>query len=49
MFSKPGCEDILRENSVPEGQPAPILTPEERARNEAAHKWHTVYDDAESQ
>jgi oxalate decarboxylase/phosphoglucose isomerase-like protein (cupin superfamily) len=46
IFSKPGFEDILRENSVLEGQQATVLTPAERARNEASHKWHTVYDDS---
>jgi mannose-6-phosphate isomerase-like protein (cupin superfamily) len=45
IFSKPGFEDIQRENSVLEGQPATVITPEERARNEAKHKWHTNYDD----
>ena len=45
IFSKPGFEDIQRENSVLEGQPATVITPEERARNEAKHKWHTSYDD----
>jgi mannose-6-phosphate isomerase-like protein (cupin superfamily) len=45
IFSKPGFEDIQRENSVPEGQPATVITPEERARNEETHKWHTTYDD----
>ena len=46
IFSKPGFEEILRGNSVLEGQPATVLTAEERARNEAKHKWHTVYDEA---
>jgi Cupin domain len=32
IFSKPGFEDIQRENSVLEGQPATVITPEERAR-----------------
>lgn len=44
IFSKPGFEDILRENSVLEGEQATILTAEERARTEARHSWHTAYD-----
>ena len=42
IFSKPGFEDIQRENSVLEGQPTTVITPEERARNEAKHNWHTI-------
>jgi mannose-6-phosphate isomerase-like protein (cupin superfamily) len=47
IFSKPGFEEILRENSVLEGQPATVLTAAERARNEARHRWHTVYEDTQ--
>src|ERR1700737_3440939 len=45
IFSKPGFEEIQGENPVLEGTPATVITPEERARNEAKHKWHTSYDD----
>ena len=34
----------MRESSVPEGQPAPPLPPDELARIRARHRWHTVYE-----
>jgi oxalate decarboxylase/phosphoglucose isomerase-like protein (cupin superfamily) len=43
IFSKPGFEEMMRENSVLEGQPVTPITPEERAQTRERHKWHTVY------
>jgi quercetin dioxygenase-like cupin family protein len=45
VFSRPGFEELMRENSVPEGQPATPVSPEEFARNRARNRWHTVYDE----
>ena len=45
IFSKPGFEELMRENSVLEGEPATILSAEERARNQARHKWHTIHEE----
>lgn len=42
VFSKPGFEEMMRDNSVLEGQPVPPMTPDERARIQARHKWHTI-------
>ena len=42
VFSRPGFEELMRDNSVPEGQPVTLLTPEERAAIQARHRWHTV-------
>jgi quercetin dioxygenase-like cupin family protein len=44
IFSRPGFEELMRENSVLEGQPVPPESAEERARVRAKHRWHTVYD-----
>jgi quercetin dioxygenase-like cupin family protein len=41
-FSKPGFEELMRDNSVPEGQPVTPMTPEERAAIQAKHRWHTI-------
>lgn len=43
IFSKPGFEELMRENSVLEGQPVTPMTAEERAQIRERHKWHTVY------
>ena len=43
IFSKPGFEELMRENSVLEGQPVVPLTAEERDRIREKHRWHTVY------
>ena len=43
IFSKPGFEELMRENSVPEGQPVTPISAEERAKIRARHSWHTVY------
>jgi quercetin dioxygenase-like cupin family protein len=42
VFSKPGFEELMRENSVLEGQPVPPMTPDERERIQARHRWHTI-------
>jgi quercetin dioxygenase-like cupin family protein len=42
VFSKPGFEELMRDNSVPEGQPVTPMTAEERARIQAKHRWHTI-------
>jgi quercetin dioxygenase-like cupin family protein len=44
IFSKPGFEQLMRENSVLEGEPATPVTAEEFAAIRARHRWHTVYD-----
>jgi quercetin dioxygenase-like cupin family protein len=41
-FSRPGFEDLMRENSVLEGQPVTPISAEERARIQAKHSWHTI-------
>lgn len=41
-FSKPGFEELMRENSVLEGQPVTLISAEERARIQAKHRWHTI-------
>jgi oxalate decarboxylase/phosphoglucose isomerase-like protein (cupin superfamily) len=41
-FSKPGFEELMRDNSVLEGQPVIPMTPEERALVQAKHRWHTI-------
>ena len=41
-FSKPGFEELMRDNSVLEGQPVIPMTAAERATIQAKHSWHTV-------
>ncbi len=43
VFSKPGFEEMMRENSVPEGEAATPLSAEETARIRARNRWHTHY------
>ena len=43
IFSKPGFEELMRENSVLEGQPVIPLSAGERDRIREKHRWHTVY------
>lgn len=43
IFSKPGFEELMRDNSVREGQPVVPMTPEERDRIRKRHSWHTTY------
>lgn len=42
IFSKPGFEALMRENSVLEGEPVTELTAAEQAQIQARHSWHTV-------
>jgi quercetin dioxygenase-like cupin family protein len=42
VFSQPGFEELMRDNSVPEGQPVTPMSPEERAQVQARHRWHTI-------
>lgn len=42
-FSKPGFEELMRDNSVLEGQPVTPISPAEREQIRARHRWHTVY------
>jgi quercetin dioxygenase-like cupin family protein len=44
FFSKPGFEELMRENSVLEGEPMVPLTQAERTANQERHKWHTQYE-----
>jgi quercetin dioxygenase-like cupin family protein len=41
-FSRPGFEELMRDNSVLEGQPIIPISAEERARIQAKHSWHTI-------
>ena len=43
IFSKPGFEALMRDNSVPEGQPVTPMSAEERAQIRKRHSWHTIY------
>lgn len=43
IFSKPGFEELMRDNSVPEGQPVTPMSVEERDQIRKRHSWHTVY------
>jgi quercetin dioxygenase-like cupin family protein len=42
IFSRPGFEELMRDNSVLEGQPVTPISPEERAQIQARHRWHTI-------
>ena len=41
-FSKPGFEELMRDNSVLEGQPVIPMSADERAQIQAKHRWHTI-------
>lgn len=43
IFSKPGFEELMRDNSVREGQPVTPISPEEREEIRKRHSWHTVF------
>lgn len=43
IFSKPGFEELMRDNSVLEGQPVTPISAEERERIRQKHRWHTAY------
>jgi quercetin dioxygenase-like cupin family protein len=44
FFSKPGFEDYMRDTSVPEGQPAPPMSPADLEAIRQKHAAHTVYE-----
>ena len=48
VFSKPGFEELMRDNSVPEGQPVTPISAEERDSIRKRHSWHTIYPPATS-
>jgi quercetin dioxygenase-like cupin family protein len=41
-FSKPGFEELMRDNSVLEGQPVIPMSADERAQIRAKHRRHTI-------
>jgi quercetin dioxygenase-like cupin family protein len=43
VFSKPGFEELMRDNSVLEGQPITPISPEEREVIRRRHSWHTIF------
>jgi len=43
VFSRPGFEELMRDNSVPEGQPVVPMSAEERDAIRKRHSWHTIY------
>ena len=43
IFSRPGFEELMRDNSVLEGQPVTPISPEEREQIRKRHSWHTIY------
>jgi mannose-6-phosphate isomerase-like protein (cupin superfamily) len=43
-FSAPGFEELMRANSVLEGEPDRPITAVERAQIEARNSWHTVHE-----
>jgi quercetin dioxygenase-like cupin family protein len=42
IFSRPGFEELMRDNSVLEGQPVTPISAEERDQIRKRHRWHTV-------
>jgi len=44
FFPEPGYEEYLRDTSVREGQPAPVLSGPELAQIRERHKAHIVFD-----
>jgi quercetin dioxygenase-like cupin family protein len=44
LFDQPGFEDLLRETSVPEGQPVVPLTSAELSAIRAHHQSHVIYE-----
>ena len=44
IFSKPGFEELMRANSVLEGEPVTPLTAAEQAQNRARNRWHTIHE-----
>lgn len=43
IFSKPGFEELMRDNSVREGQPVTPISAEERDQIRKRHSWHTIF------
>ena len=43
IFSKPGFEELMRDNSVLEGQPVTPISAEERDQIRKRHSWHTAF------
>ena len=43
VFSKPGFEELMRDNSVLEGQPVTPVSAEEREQIRKRHSWHTIF------
>ena len=43
IFSKPGFEELMRDNSVLEGQLVTPISAEEREQIRQRHSWHTVF------
>jgi quercetin dioxygenase-like cupin family protein len=43
VFSKPGFEELMRDNSVPEGEPVTPISAAEREQIRKRHSWHTVF------
>jgi mannose-6-phosphate isomerase-like protein (cupin superfamily) len=43
IFSKPGFEELMRDNSVLEGQPVTPISPHEHEQIRQRHSWHTIY------
>jgi quercetin dioxygenase-like cupin family protein len=44
FFSAPGFEELMRDNSVLEGEPDRPITAAERRQIEARNSWHTVHE-----
>jgi len=45
IFSAPGFEELMRENSVLEGEPDRPLSAAESAEIQARNRWHTIHED----
>jgi quercetin dioxygenase-like cupin family protein len=43
IFSKPGFEELMRDNSVLVGQPVTPISAKEREQIRKRHSWHTVF------
>jgi quercetin dioxygenase-like cupin family protein len=44
IFSSPGFEELMRANSVREGEPDRPLTADEQRQNAERNRWHTVHE-----
>lgn len=45
IFSKPGFEELMRANSVLEGEVPVPLSAEEQAETRARNRWHTIHEE----